>query len=309
MSTKKIGVLIMSYGTPESLDQIEDYYTHIRRGKPPTVEQLNDLKSRYEAIVGGFFPLRENTNKQFEGIQAELSKRNDEIEFICYQGLKHAFPFVEDGVELMAADGISKAIGIVLAPHYSTMSVGSYIKRAKDKADELGIEMSFVESYHMKPKFLEALSIRLDHALNKFKGVERNQIKVLFSAHSLPERILKVNDPYPEQLLETSKALVARHKITNWQFAWQSAGRTPEPWLGPDILDVLQSIHDESNVRNVLIAPIGFVSDHLEVLFDIDIECQAFCKKLGIHLERTASLNVDPLYLETIADCVRERQA
>lgn len=305
----------MSYGTPETLDQIEDYYTHIRRGNPPSAEQLEDLKSRYEAIVGGFFPLRENTNKQVNGLEVVLNRQTDTVEngqqpeFICYQGLKHAKPFIEDGVEQMVRDGITESVGIVLAPHYSTMSVGSYIKRAKEKADELGLRISFVESYHLHPKLIDALCTRVENALQKFQGAAAEQIRVLFSAHSLPERILKMNDPYPQQLLETSEAIAARTSIQNWEFAWQSAGRTPEPWLGPDILDVLQSIHEAGNVKNVLICPIGFVSDHLEVLYDIDIECQNLCKELGLQLERTASLNIDPQYMEALADSVREKVA
>lgn len=313
MTKRKIGILVMSYGTPESLDQIEDYYTHIRRGNPPSVEQLENLKNRYESIVGGFFPLRENTNKQVNGLEEALNHQHNQLhngqhsEFICYQGLKHAKPFIEDGVEQMVREGITEAVGIVLAPHYSTMSVGSYIKRAKEKAEEVGLKMNFVESYHLHPKLIEALCTRVESALQKFQGSTADQIRVLFSAHSLPERILKMNDPYPQQLLETSETIAARTEVVNWEFAWQSAGRTPEPWLGPDILEVLQSIHETGSEKNVLICPVGFVSDHLEVLYDIDIECQNLCKELGLHLERTASLNVDPLYMEVLADSVKEK--
>jgi ferrochelatase len=306
MAKKKIGVLVMSYGTPESMEQIEAYYTHIRRGAPPTPEQLADLKQRYEAIVGGFFPLRENTNKQVRGLEEKLNSQVSDVEFVCYQGLKHAEPFVEDGVAAMVKDGITEAVGIVLAPHYSTMSVGGYIKRAKEKAEELNLQISFVESYHLHPELLEALSTRVETALQKFDGPAAS-VRVIFSAHSLPEKILELNDPYPEQLLETSKEIAARTDIANWQFAWQSAGQTAMPWLGPDILDVLKMIREEEDVTKVLMCPIGFVSDHLEVLYDIDIECQDLARKLGVHLERTESLNVDPKYMETLADVVREK--
>ncbi|NDI36696.1 ferrochelatase [Chengkuizengella sediminis] len=302
--TQKIGVLVMSYGTPESMDQIEAYYTHIRRGRPPEPEQLEDLISRYEAIVGGFFPLRKNTDRQVEEIEKTLNKQQSEYEFVCYQGLKHAHPFIEDGIAKMVEDGITKAVGVVLAPHYSTMSVGSYIKRAEEKADELGLSINFVKSYHMYPKLIEVLSERVKAALQKFEGLDKNEIKVLFSAHSLPEKILEINDPYPEQLIETSKKIAEKTGITNWDFAWQSAGQTAMPWLGPDILDVLNHIQSEENVQDVLICPIGFVSDHLEILYDIDIECQQVARKLGMHLERTESLNTDPRYMETVAEVV-----
>lgn len=297
----------MSYGTPESLDQIEAYYTHIRRGNPPTPEQLQDLQNRYEAIVGGFFPLRENTNKQVRELERTLNEEHPEYSFICYQGLKHAYPFIEDGVEQMVKDGITKAVGVVLAPHYSVMSVGGYVQRAKSKAEELGLSIEFVLSYHLHPKLIDALSLRVDKALQKFTDVDRNEVRVIFTAHSLPERILEMKDPYPEQLLQTSEAISKQVGITNWQFGWQSAGQTSVPWLGPDILDVLRTVHEEEHVQNVLLCPIGFVSDHLEILYDIDIECQNLSRELGMHLERTNSLNTDPLYIQTLSDVVYDK--
>ncbi|NOV04057.1 ferrochelatase [Paenibacillus planticolens] len=307
MTKRRVGVLVMSYGTPESLDQVEAYYTHIRRGSPPTPEQLHELTARYEAIVGGFFPLRENTNKQVKGLEDTLRAEHREAEFVCYQGLKHAQPYVEDGVEQMVKDGLTEAVGVVLAPHYSTMSVGGYVKRAKEKAEELGLKMSFVLDYHLHPKLIDALSTRVEKALTKFGDAQRSDIRVIFTAHSLPEKILEMKDPYPDQLLATSKAIAERVGLTNWQFGWQSAGQTAMPWLGPDILDVLQQIHKEEGVKNVLLCPIGFVSDHLEVLYDIDIEAQALAKELGVHLERTESLNTDPLYMETLSDVVHTK--
>lgn len=303
MSKKHIGVLVMSYGTPESMDQIEAYYTHIRRGSPPSPEQLQELVDRYDAIVGGFFPLRENTNKQVAALEAALNAGADEnTAYTCYQGLKHASPFIEDGIAQMAADGIKEAVGVVLAPHYSVMSVGSYIKRAQEKADEAGLSIRFVKSYELHPKLIEALTKRVNDALGKFE--DRNAVRVIFTAHSLPEKILEMRDPYVDQLMASSKAVAEACGITNWQFGWQSAGRTAVPWLGPDIQDTLRTIHEEEQVKNVLICPIGFVSDHLEVLYDVDIECQQLAAELGMHLERTESLNTDPLYMETLRDVV-----
>ncbi|CAH1214995.1 Ferrochelatase [Paenibacillus allorhizoplanae] len=307
MTKTRIGVLVMSYGTPESLDQVEAYYTHIRRGHPPTPEQLHELTTRYEAIVGGFFPLRENTNKQVKGLEATLRQEHPELEFVCYQGLKHAQPYVEDGVEQMVKDGITEAVGVVLAPHYSTMSVGGYVKRAKDKAEALGLKMTFVLDYHLHGKLLDALQTRVEKALGKFAEADRDNVRVIFTAHSLPEKILEMKDPYPDQLLATSKALAERVGLTNWQFGWQSAGQTAMPWLGPDIMDVMRTIKQEEGVDKILLCPIGFVSDHLEVLYDIDIEAQGLAKELGVHLERTESLNTDPLYMETLSDVVYKK--
>jgi ferrochelatase len=303
----KIGVLVMSYGTPESIEGIEAYYTHIRRGHAPSPEQLEELADRYKAIVGGVFPLRENTNHQVEGLQEALNtdSRLLDVEFVCYQGLKHASPFIEDGVEQMAKDGIKKAVGIVLAPHYSTMSVESYVKRAEAKAEEMGVKFTFVRSYHLHPQLIEAFGRRVNAKLDLFKeaGAERDEVRVLFSAHSLPEKILQLGDPYPEQLMETARAIAEKIGITSWQFGWQSAGRTSEPWLGPDILDTVRDLSKEQ-VENVLVAPIGFVSDHLEVLYDLDIEAQEVAKELDMRLMRIDMLNSDPLYMETLCDAI-----
>ncbi|CAM2961391.1 ferrochelatase [Paenibacillus sediminis] len=301
----KVGVLVMSYGTPQNLEQVEAYYTHIRRGHPPTPELLKELVDRYEAIVGGVFPLRENTDKQVAALQDTLNRLNpySDVEFVCYQGLKHAEPFIEDGVQQMAQDGIKKAIGIVLAPHYSVMSIGGYIKRAEAKAAELGLSISFIKSYHLHPKLIKAFTNRVNKRLEQFEeaGADRDQVRVLFSAHSLPEKIVAMGDPYVDQLLETSRTVAEQAGVTNWQFTWQSAGRTSEPWLGPDILETMRTLSKE-NIKNVLVAPIGFVSDHLEVLYDLDIEAQALAKELDMRLMRIESLNTDPLYMETLSD-------
>ncbi|BCG58683.1 ferrochelatase [Paenibacillus sp. URB8-2] len=308
--TTKIGVLVMSYGTPESLEGVESYYTHIRRGNPPSAEQLKELKDRYEAIVGGVFPLRENTDRQTVALQDALNRDNEDkdIEYICCQGLKHAHPFIEDGVHRLAEGGIKQAVGIVLAPHYSAMSVGGYIKRAKEQAESLGIQMVFVESYHLHPQLIDALSRRVSARLDQYEeaGAKREDVRVLFSAHSLPERILAMGDPYRDQLLETSKAIAEQAGVTSWQFTWQSAGRTAEPWLGPDILDTLRELSKEQ-VEYVLSAPIGFVSDHLEVLYDLDIEAQAIAAELDMRLLRIESLNSDPAYIAVLSDVVRTR--
>lgn len=300
----------MSYGTPESLEGVEAYYTHIRRGNPPSAEQLKELKDRYEAIVGGVFPLRENTDRQVEALQEALNSGHsgEDVQYVCYQGLKHAHPFIEDGVEAMARDGITQAVGIVLAPHYSVMSVGTYIKRAREKAEASGVNMEFVESYHLHPELIDVLTRRVSAKLDLFEetGAARDEVRVLFSAHSLPERILAMGDPYRDQLLETSKAIAEQAGVTFWQFTWQSAGRTAEPWLGPDILDTLHEL-GEAQVKYVLSAPIGFVSDHLEVLYDLDIEAQALASELDLRLMRTDSLNSDPAYMSVLSDVVRTK--
>lgn len=302
-TTLPVGVLVMSYGTPESMDKIEAYYTHIRRGNPPSAEQLEDLTNRYRAIAIGVFPLRENTDRQVTALQKTLDETAGAGRYVCYQGLKHASPFIEDGIAAMAADGIREAVGIVLTPQYSSMSVGGYIKRAQAEADKRGVRMSFVRQYHLHPELIGALAERVSQGLDKFG--QKNEVMVLFSAHSLPEKILEMKDPYPDQLLETSHAVAAAAGVPRWQFTWQSAGRTGEPWLGPDILESLDRLAKEG-VRNVLVAPVGFVSDHLEVLYDLDLEAKSHAASLGMRLERIDMLNDDPRYMRALADSVRE---
>jgi ferrochelatase len=299
---KAIGVLVMSYGTPESLEGVEAYYTHIRRGNPPSAEQLEDLTNRYRSIVGGVFPLRENTNSQVAALQKTLDDLTGKGSYVCYQGLKHAAPYIEDGVAAMAADGIKDAIGIVLTPQYSVMSVGGYMKRAQDEAAKHGINLMPVEEYHLHPELIDALSKRVIEGLERF-GEQRTGTLVLFSAHSLPAKILEMNDPYSDQLLATSGAVAESAGVEKWQFTWQSAGQTGQPWLGPDILDTLEHLVNEG-VKSVLVTPVGFVSDHLEVLYDIDIEAKKFAEERGMRLERIRMLNDDPQYMAALADSV-----
>ena len=298
-----IGVLVMSYGTPESMESVEAYYTHIRRGHPPTPEQLAELTGRYQAIVGGVFPLRKNTDRQVAALQRTLDLAAGEGRFVCYQGLRHAAPFIEDGVAKMAQDGIAEAVGIVLTPQYSVMSVGGYIKRAQEEADRLGLRMAFVKEYHLHPALIGALTDRVAKALERF-GDRRDQVRVLFSAHSLPEKILEMKDPYPDQLLETSRAVAKAAGIPSWEFTWQSAGQTGQPWLGPDLLETLNRLSAEG-VKDALVAPVGFVSDHLEVLYDIDLEAKRHAEARGMRLERIEMLNDDPGYMTALAESVR----
>jgi len=301
-SNRPVGVLVMSYGTPESLEGVEAYYTHIRRGHPPTAEQLEDLTGRYREIVGGVFPLRENTNRQVEALQRKLDELAGPGRYVCYQGLKHAAPFIEDGIAAMAGDGIREAVGIVLTPQYSSMSVGGYLKRAQEEADKRGISFRGAKEYHLHPELIGALAERVNEGLAKF-GEGRADALVLFSAHSLPAKIMEMKDPYADQLLATSAAVASATGVGKWQFTWQSAGQTGQPWLGPDILETLAHLAAEG-ARSVLVTPVGFVSDHLEVLYDIDIEAKKFAEEKGIRLERIRMLNDDPGYMAALADTV-----
>jgi len=285
-----VGVLVMAYGTPATPDDVEAYYTHVRRGRPPTPELLADLQRRYAAI-GGTSPLLEVTRRQAAGLQAELGDS-----FRVELGMKHAPPFIEDGVAALAGSGVERAVGLVLAPHYSAMSVGEYAARAE------GVDV--VEHWWDAPGYLELLADAVKRGLDALP----EGTVVVFTAHSLPVRILETADPYPDQLRATAEAVAARAGLVHWSVAWQSAGRTADPWLGPDILEVLDDLAAAGRA-GVLVCPCGFVSEHLEILYDLDVEARARAAALGLPLARTAMPNDDPAFLRTLADVVRARIA
>lgn len=294
---EKRGVLVMAYGTPRSLDEVEEYYTDIRRGRPPTQELLDELTDRYRSI-GGHSPLYEITQAQARGIEQRTGVK-------AYLGQKHAAPFIPDAVRAMAGDGVDHVVGLVLAPHFSSMSIGDYERRTHAAAEEIGWRgrIEVVQSWHLEDGYLAFLTQSLDEALARIPEGARDKTKVLFTAHSLPARILESGDPYPEQLRETADAVAQRSELPAYDIAWQSAGRTRDPWIGPDVLDVMKEVHGEG-WQGIVVCPCGFVSDHLEVLYDVDIECKQLADDLGIAFARADSPNDDPAFLDTLARVV-----
>lgn len=294
---ERIGVLVMAYGTPASVDDIEPYYTHIRRGRPAPPELLEELIGRYAAI-GGISPLAARTEAQRAAIETAL----EAIAPGRYQvvlGQKHATPFIEDAVEALAADGITTTVGLVLAPHYSGFSVGQYQGRAAEAGAAYGITHHAIDSWHLDPAYVDFLT----DAVTAADATLPDDRKVLFTAHSLPERVL-ADDPYPEQLRQSAAAVGERLGLdpgSDWSIAWQSAGRTPEPWRGPDILDVLRELASTKATAGVLVCAQGFVADHLEVLYDLDIEAAGLAEELGLAFARTRSLNDDPTVMAALA--------
>jgi ferrochelatase len=302
--TEDIGVLLMAYGTPRNLDEVGAYYTHIRHGRPPSPEQLADLIRRYRAI-GGVSPLNDITQRQAEGLQRLLNERSGHRTWRVYLGMRHAPPFIEDTVRAMQGDGIQTAVTTVLAPHYSGMSVGAYQRAAEAaRGDRPHPRWLHVNHWHTHPTFIAAVANRVAAALQTFPNPDN--VTIVFTAHSLPERILQEGDPYPKQVRETGEAVARRLSLRRFRLGWQSAGRTQERWLGPDILDLLKRLAAEG-VRDVLVCPVGFVSDHLEVLYDLDIEAKECAQKLGIRFTRTASLNDSPDFLEALAEIILSR--
>lgn len=305
MSKERLGILLMAYGTPKSLDEVLPYYTDIRHGHAPSPEQLAELTDRYLAI-GGVSPLTEITVDQAKGLEEALNHDGGR-QVKVYLGFKHIQPFIRDAVRQMHQDGIQEAVCLVLAPHYSAMSIGAYHKAATEAANALGgPKLLQIDSWHMNRAFLEVLASRVKDALSKFSSTD--DVMVVFSAHSLPARILSMGDPYEKQLHESGEAVAKMLNLKHYTFGWQSAGRTSEPWLGPDILDKLAELK-EQGYTNIVSCSQGFVSDHLEVLYDIDIEAMDKAKSLGIKLVRTAQMNADPEFLQALAQVVRERES
>jgi len=298
----KTGVLVMAYGTPTTRDDVEAYYTRIRHGRPPTPELLADLTRRYDAI-GGTSPLAQRTADQVAGIARVL----DHVapgEFDVRFGSKYEPPLLETAAKAFRDEGFTHVIGLVLAPHSSSMSTDQYMSRA---GGALGDEVTFTQigAWWEFPGFLEIIAQRVTNGLDAIPSERRETTEVIFSAHSLPEKILASGETYPDQLRESARRAAKIAGVQRWDIAWQSAGRTADPWIGPDILQVIRTKRDEG-VTDIVSCPIGFVSDHLEVLYDIDIEAQGVARDVKIHLVRTASLNDDQRFMTMLAAVVME---
>ncbi|MBW8349649.1 ferrochelatase [Bacillus sp. IITD106] len=304
MTRKKMGLLVMAYGTPYSEDDIERYYTHIRHGRPPAKEALEDLENRYKAI-GGISPLAKITEQQAFGLQDRLNEVQDEIEFKAYIGLKHIEPFIEDAVKKMHEDGIEEAVSLVLAPHYSTFSVKSYNERAKETAEKLGGPViTSVESWYEEPKFIQFWADEVKEVYQNMPEDERNNACLIVSAHSLPEKILQFGDPYPKQLQETADLIAKEAGIKEYEVGWQSEGNTPDPWLGPDVQDLTRELYEKKGYKAFVYIPVGFVSTHLEVLYDNDVECKVVTDEVGAAYYRPAMPDAQPKFIDALVSVI-----
>jgi ferrochelatase len=288
------GVVLMAYGSPNAEGEILPYYTDIRRGRPPTDEQLAALTARYDAI-GGVSPLFSRTAAQGGALQSAL----DLIApggYIVALGMKHTAPSIEDAVDSLVALGVERIVGLVLAPHDSAFSVGQYLERASATAAAAHVPFAGIRSWATEPAFIDFVANEVRARLE----VMPPETEVVFTAHSLPARIVETGDPYPAQVIATAEAVDAVVGLAQWRTAWQSAGRTPEPWLGPDILEVIDTFAGPA----MLVAAVGFVADHLEVLYDLDIEAAARAAGRGITFDRCACVNDDPAVFAALAQRV-----
>lgn len=318
MSSTLVGVLAMAYGTAAGPEDVERYYTDIRGGRAPDAHHLQELKARYAAI-GNRFPLLDITRSQASGLERALNEGGGAAEYRVYLGMKHSPPFVAEGVGRMRDDGIERAVGLVLAPHWSGMSVESYVERVeKALADGGGPAFTFVRQWFDHPAFLDFLAARVTDALETLPAAVRDGVAVIFSAHSLPTRSLgdgtlrcKACDLCPEgcryvaQLDATAERVAERLGLASFTTAWQSAGRTADPWWGPALEDVIRDLAGQGHPA-VVVCSAGFVADHLEILYDLDIEARAVAEEAGIAFARTEMPNAHPAFIQALAEVVRQ---
>ena len=267
-------------------------------------EFVDEFKHRYSLIGGS--PLTRLTYDQAKSCGQELQRRGYDV--AVYVGMRHWSPWIKDAIGQMYLHNIEEAVAIVMAPHYSKMSIGKYWAKIDEGQQMHGttIEFSYVDSWYQQPKFLQAAEAHVRAGLEKFSPDVRDKVKVVFTAHSLPERLIKMGDPYDDQLKDNAKIVAERLGDIDWMFSYQSAAETGEPWLGPQIEDVVVDLA-EAGYKQVLVAPIGFVCDHVEILFDIDVEAKQIAEERGVHLERIESMNSAPLFIEAVADAIVEK--
>jgi ferrochelatase len=287
-------VLLMAHGTPESVDQMADYLRLVRGGREPSPELIEEMTHNWNAI-GGRSPLTDLTLQQGQALRAQLAA--DGLDIPVVVGMRNWRPFIADAIRDIARIGARHIVGIPMAPQFSTLSVQKYIDAATSVLPA-GIEFSCVRSFHDHPLLIEAFAEKV------IAENPRPNEDIVFTAHSLPARVAAAGDPYPNQVAATAKAIADRCGITSYHTAYQSAGRTPEPWLGPDLSEHVRR-RASSGVRSMLVVPVGFVCDHTEILFDVDVQAAAAAREVGINLRRTQSLNTSPAFIRALADLVK----
>jgi ferrochelatase len=302
--TETIGALLMAYGGPDSLDDIPAYLLDIRGGRPTSPELIDEITENYRRI-GGKSPLLDITRRQAALVEAKLNAGAPPgVHFKTYIGMRHWTPWIKDAVAQMMVEGVRQAVALALAPHYSSMSIAKYFEKLDEALAAYDQPFTYraIQSYHDHPLYLEALARRVSAGLANMPA----DTLVIFSAHSLPTRIIEQGDPYDSQLRETAQLVADKVGLRDdqWTFSYQSAGRSPEPWLGPQIQDYVVELAEQGH-KNLLSCVIGFVADHVEILFDIDIKAKQAAQRAGARLVRVPSLNDDPLFIAALADVVR----
>jgi len=301
-TTQSVGVLLMAHGSPDHLDDMAAYLQHVRGGRPTPQSLVDDIRERYR-LIGGRSPLLDLTRAQGEGLEARLNAKGRR--FRVYVGMRHWHPFIKDMVQQMVGDGIRRVVAVSMAPQYSRLSVGAYRRALETAQEELGtsLDITTVTSWHDHPLLLQAFAESVRAICYQLSAEVRAQLYVIFTAHSLPQRILTEGDPYPHEVDRTAAGVAKLLGLTTWQVAYQSQGATAEPWLGPALDEVFDRAAAQ-NRRALLVVPVGFVCDHVEILYDIDILAQKVAQEKGLYLWRTSSLNTSPTFTEALASVV-----
>lgn len=301
----KKGVILLAYGGPNKKEDIAPFYRDIRMsyaGVEPTQEQLDELIDEYE-MIGGKSPLLEVTQKQADNLEKALGE-----EYSVYIGMRHWEPWIENTIRQMKNDGIEEAVGIVMAPHFSKMSVCKYyekvVKSMKDANYDL--KLHWVNSWHDHPDYIEGVAEKIQEVFPNFPEEKKDDVRIVFTAHSLPMRLMEYYGPYPRQLNETCELIAQKLNHKKWTFSYQSVGKSRMPWLGPDIVDAVKDLHKEGE-KYLLVCSIGFIVDHFEVIFDLDIEAKPEAEKLGMQFERAKTLNDSPSLTRTLTDLVKKK--
>jgi ferrochelatase len=298
MSDPRLGVLLMAHGTPESVNQMTDYLRRVRGGREPSAELIKEMTQNWEAI-GGHSPLTDITIEQGKALKKELARNGLTVPVAV--GMRNWKPFIADAMKGLVASRVARVIGIPLAPQFSTLSVQKYTEAAK-AALPSGVALSCVRSFHDHPLLVDAFA---EKVRAEKPGPDE---EVIFTAHSLPQRVAAAGDPYPDEVSTTAKLVAQRAGVQSYLRAYQSAGRTPEPWLGPDLSELIRA-RAGAGVKRILVAPIGFVCDHTEILFDIDIQARQIARAAGVKLRRTQSLNTSPTFVRALAALVAQTVA
>jgi ferrochelatase len=296
------GVLLMAHGSPDSLDDMGPYLQHVRGGRPTPQSLVDDIRERYR-LIGGRSPLLDLTRTQAQALQARLNARGGRCR--VYVGMRHWHPFIQDTVERMVADGMQRVVAVSMAPQYSRLSVGAYERVLQEAQEALGVRLDVtqVRSWHDHPLLLQAFAERVGDTMQQLPTDIRAQLRVIFTAHSLPQRILAEGDPYPREVERTGEGVAKLFGLPAWDVMYQSQGATADPWLGPTLEEAFDRCMAQNQWR-VLLVPIGFVCDHVEILYDLDILAQQMAQKRGLSLWRTASLNASPTFIEALATLV-----
>ncbi len=310
-NTASVGVLLMTYGSPETLDDVQGYMTNVYGGREPDPALVTEFKRRYDLIGGS--PLVRITKEQAAALQDELRRRHpDDPTFHVEVGMRFFPPFVPDGLRALAAKGVDRAVGVIMSPQYSPILMSGYLKAVDEGLKSLDgpLPMTVAGSWNEQPLFLQAIAARVREALDNAPAEARDKTQVLLSAHSMPLRVVEKEPDYIGQLKDTAArvAELAGLPADRWGFCYQSAGHTPEEWLKPDFADVMPELAAQGK-RHVLIAPVQFLADHLEILYDIEVGAREQAEEHGIAFMRTASLNTSPLFIAALADVVEEQLA